>query len=163
MTESDYILIGRKANGEKVYAQASLSYATDAMWRTKTDHTETTERLRLSITGVIVSKYGSIERDGSWIGCGQTLGDLLELTTLAPGWTVNDVAQLHDTWHKWHLNDVNAGCDHQTQGHDSPNCPETGYRWGSKWLYKSIPYGVFAWVSERFEIEPPAPGSKAAL
>lgn len=46
-------------------------------------------------------------------------------------------------WEKWHLNDMNAGCEHQRAehwGNESINepCPICGYRYGSAWLYRAI-------------------------
>lgn len=163
-TESGYILIGRKANGEKVYVQARFKHLPDkvtgqATYRESTEHHQSTDRLTLSITGVVVSKYGSIDCDGSWLGCGQTTAQLLELTSLEPAWPVGDVTRLYQIWTAWHLNDMNAGCDHQHRGGESRDCPETGYKYGSKWLFKSLPFEVFSWVSDHFEIEPPEPGS----
>lgn len=55
---------------------------------------------------------------------------------------------LCDLWERWHLNDMRAGCAHQTPaylpggGYDLdavPPCPETGYRFGHAWLLEPIP------------------------
>lgn len=176
-TRSDYILIGRNASGEKIYVRAELRYQPDhtpgiADVRQTVDHQDTTDRLTLSVSGVVVSKYGSIDRDGSWVGAGQCLGDLLSLTMLADGWTVRDVAKLHELWTRWHLNDMRAACAHQTpgvrQGKFGPesfaeDCPVTGYKYGSAWLVESLPYDAFAWFSEHFGIEPPEPGSQEGV
>lgn len=170
-TESDYILIGRKSDGEKVYVKARFEHLRDrtpgvAQWRETTSHVKTTERLRVAFGGATVSKYGSITRDETWTGAGQCLTELLYLTNLANGWTVSSVKKLYETWTEWHLNDMQAGCDHQTPTGDrpldtTPACPVTGYRYGTEWLFKPIPQDVFAWVSEVFEIEAPEPGSQS--
>jgi hypothetical protein len=164
-TSSSNMLIGRKADGDKVYVQARFEHLPDdldeaATWRETVDHQQTTERLRLSFTGVVVGKHGSIANDGAWRSCGQVTSELYELTKLEPGWTVADVAKLIEIWDEWHLNDMNAGCVHQTDFASAP-CPVTGYKWGHAWLFKPLPQKVFTWVSDRFSIEPPAPGSKS--
>lgn len=168
-TESDYILIGRKSNGEKVYVKARFEHLRDrtpgvATVRETVEHETTTDRLRLAFSGVVISKYGSISRNDSWLSAGQLTYDLPELTTLTNGWTVSSVHKLYDTWREWHLNDMRAGCAHQTIGEGNaldttPPCPITGYRYGTQWLLKPIPQHVFMWVSEAFQIEPPEPGS----
>jgi hypothetical protein len=169
--ESDYILIGRKADGAKVYVKARFELLRDdldeaATWRETVSHNQTTERLRVAFNGVVVAWNGSISRHGTWTGVGQCANELLELTTLESGWKVGDVVKLHEIWNRWHLNDMRAGCEHQHPTGDrpldtTPPCPITGYKYGSQWLYESIPFEVFSMVSDAFLIEPPAPGSRA--
>lgn len=157
--ESDYTLIGRLASGEKLYVKASFQHPGGALWKTDIHHNKTTERLRLRLQGVVISKYGNLENDNSWRSCGQVTEKLQQLQRLESGWTVQDVVKLAEIWDEWHLNDMQAACAHQTQGADSPPCPITGYKWGHEWLIKSLPYKVFEWISDHFEIEPPAPGT----
>lgn len=158
-TESENVLVGRKANGEKVYVQAKLKHPADNVpgvpnARQTVTHETTTERLALSITGVIIREYGNIENDQSWLGCGQTRDDLLELAQLEPGWTVGTVAKLHEIWQRWHLNDMRSMCEHQRL---NIHCPKD-YEQGSAWLFESLPFGVIAFICDRFDIEQPAPG-----
>lgn len=43
-------------------------------------------------------------------------------------------------WKNYHLNDMNAGCEHQKCGTPIGEvCPVCGYRYGSAWLYREIP------------------------
>lgn len=54
---------------------------------------------------------------------------------------------LLNLWHDWHLNDMNAGCQHQREaGWDlkrcGEKCPKCGYEWGSKWLVRPLPKAV---------------------
>jgi hypothetical protein len=167
MTASGKVYIGRTRDGLKVYVSARLEYANNELWRETTDHTMTTDRLRVAFQGVVVRKGGTIERDGDWESCGQVLDALRDVVMIAEGWSVEGVANLINIWHEWHLNDMQAGCEHQPHSVKSYNvatvepCPVTGYKYGSKWLHKPLTYEVFTWVCERFEIEPPAPGSKA--
>lgn len=55
-------------------------------------------------------------------------------------------AALIALWDRWHLNDMQAGCDHQRalgwtlyDEHPSEPCPTCGYRFGSAWLYEEPP------------------------
>lgn len=160
MTASVDMLIGRKANGEKVYVQARLEYCTNELYRQTFDHHLTTERLRLAFGGTIVGKYGSFPHGRSVVAAGQTTDDLLEITELSAGWTIPDVVRLHEIWTAYHLNDMQAGCVHQSGRNPEP-CMWTGYRYGSAWLFKPLPFDVFEFVCERFDVEPPEPGSVA--
>ena len=159
--KSEDIFVGKMSDGTKVYVTARLDLPADkgGVWRESVDHSRTTERLRLTLQGVLVAWNGSLEREGTWIGCGQTTESLFALKELAPGWTVADIVKLRDIWNEYHLNNMNAGCVHQTSGSQSADCPHTGYKWGSRWLFKPLPYWVVAWVSDRFEIELPDPGT----
>lgn len=160
MSKSGDILIGRKADGTKVYVEARMEYVRGELWRERTDHTWTTERLRLAITGAIVNWNGSIDRSGTWQGAGQTRDDLFEITRLEPGWTIADVVRLRQIWQDWHLNDMRAGCIHQSDK-DSGPCPHTGYKHGESWLFESLPLDVFSFIADKFGVEPPVPGSVA--
>jgi hypothetical protein len=158
--KSEDVLVGRLTDGTKLYVQARFDLPADGkdgVWREAVDHTRTTERLRLSVVGTLVAWNGSLDRNGTWIGVGQTTESLMALSELATGWTVADVVKLHEIWTKYHLNDMNAGCVHQPHP-DSGNCPHTGYKWGQRWLFKPLPYHVVAWISDKFEIEVPTPG-----
>ena len=43
-------------------------------------------------------------------------------------------------WKNYHLNGMNAGCEHQKEGSPAGSvCPVCGYRYGSAWLYREIP------------------------
>jgi hypothetical protein len=177
MSESAPTLIGRNADGEKLYVTARLEYCSNHLWRETVDHTRTTERLRLSIQGTVISKYGNYENDRSWVRGGQVMDELLKLVTLSDGWTVADAVHLSEVWRDYHLNDMKAGCAHQPldglvwrdgrYGREidlklTPTCPETGYAYGSKWLYQPLPYEEgFSFIVDKFDIEPPAPGSRA--
>jgi hypothetical protein len=71
---------------------------------------------------------------------GQIIGRARQLKTPA-------ALRLARLWDRWHLNDMRAGCAHQTPVGDdtssqlanTPPCPQTGYRWGSAWLTEEIP------------------------
>lgn len=99
---------------------------------------------RLSLQGEVYEKGA---RD--WIEGGQAHGS-------AP-------SALVALWERWHLNDMKAGCEHQearyradptqrpTWKNDytgatgdklSGPCSECGYRYGSAWLYESLPEDI---------------------
>lgn len=169
--QDNYVLIGRNRVGEKLYVRARLEHPADRAgnpWRESVNHEQTTDRLRLSITGVQIGKYGSFDRNSAWLSCGQVEGELLNLTRLELGWTVGSVSKLHEMWKRWHLNDMRAACAHQTvrqqqvggglETNVADNCPETGYRYGSSWLVESLPHEVWTWVCETFDVEIPTPG-----
>lgn len=82
---------------------------------------------KLSITGVIGPKSNG-DADG---GCGQISMEFEHRNpahndkryshlitpkeiTFAPGWTADKWLDLLDIWETWHLNDMQAGCEHQT-------------------------------------------------
>lgn len=52
---------------------------------------------------------------------------------------------------KWHQNGMSAGCEHQEAlgwSHDKCGiaCPECGYRYGTAWLYRTLPKDVITWA-----------------
>ncbi len=65
---------------------------------------------KLSITGIEGPRS-----NGSCIGsCGQIVMDMnLEKITPANGWTKESIKRLIEIWNAWHLNDMNARCEHQ--------------------------------------------------
>lgn len=68
----------------------------------------------------------------------------------------NPVAEkLYAIWHRWHLNGMRAGCEHQIRlwgfdakydDHPSEICPECGYQFGSAWLYEPLPAEVIEYL-----------------
>lgn len=67
----------------------------------------------LSITGV-EGPYPSGNCAGS---AGQIVTGMdaayLDALDIAPGWTRPDIERLLEIWNRWHLNDMNAACEHQ--------------------------------------------------
>jgi hypothetical protein len=95
---------------------------------------------RLSISGVTIRKGGQFAHDGDWLGAGQNIDDLP---------AGND--RLREIWKNWHLNDMQAGCEHQRERgwtsydlHPSEPCPVCGYKYGTAWLRKDVPADVIA-------------------
>lgn len=63
----------------------------------------------LSLTGVVSPK-----NNGDAVSAGQIQDHLCEpFTTYAPLWDAQKVRRLYNTWKQWHLNDMNAACEHQ--------------------------------------------------
>lgn len=101
--------------------------------------------------------YGPLE-NGSWRSCGAGVPDLLnnewlEIHDYQDGWQRGRLAEVGKIAAAWHLNDMQAGCIHQQDGPYSiyqngrseinhpiadQVCPETGYKYGSAWLYKPV-------------------------
>ena len=64
---------------------------------------------RLSIHGVV----GPL-RSGNALGsCGQIIDHVANIERLADGWTPAKLGKFIEVWHRWHLNDMRAGCEHQ--------------------------------------------------
>ena len=138
-------LVGWTRDGRKIYASAQIK-------KTDREHTSTTHEVTpvgsntVSLSGVEIRPRGSFKRDGDWISCGQNaLSALKEVVKLADNWTRPEVLSLWDIWDNHHLNDMQAKCAHQdktTKWDVTPDCPETGYKAGSAWLFSPVPDSV---------------------
>jgi len=77
----------------------------------KIEYTQQNGKSKLSISGV-----EGPTRSGNAIGsCGQIVMSGLNVTEYAPGWSQELIGKFADTWDRWHLNDMRAGCEHQRQ------------------------------------------------
>lgn len=57
-------------------------------------------------------------------------------------------------WKNYHLNGMNAGCEHQKKGTPGGGvCPICGYRYGSAWLYREIPKKDLEAIKHLFTID----------
>lgn len=57
-------------------------------------------------------------------------------------------------WKNYHLNEMNAGCEHQKEGTPVGEvCPICGYRYGSAWLYREIPEKDLETIKHLFTID----------
>ncbi len=101
---------------------------------------------KLSITGV----EGPKRNGDAFGGCGQIQ---LDPTYAAEGWTPALVAKLAETWERWHLNDMRAGCEHQrAEGWDKrpidPSKPTHTYgKHFAEQRYDS--WNMLVWVSRK--------------
>jgi hypothetical protein len=119
-------------------------------------------KLRLSIMGTsgMARKHGAfvLNRDGDprAFDGGQIVDEVEAVTQFAPGWDAARRDRLVDIW-RWHLNDVNAACEHQRalgwtyDTHKGQDCPVCGYRIGSEWRYEELPADVIGFMREVIE------------
>lgn len=119
----------------------------------------------LSISSVV----GPKPNGDAWGGSGQCRD--LNIVSYADGWDADMVASLLAIWERWHLNGMQAGSPAQRQWlRDNPAefpgypidhyswtkarlvaaglqpDPDTGYSYGSSWLYEPVPNDVITWL-----------------
>lgn len=106
--------------------------------------------LELSITGELYRAHTSPQRGHDAISAGQNRDDLAAITTPAPGWTLEEIAELGAIWDRWHLNTMRAACAHMPSDararwdrREEVVCEAgTGYKYGSAWLVEELPAEV---------------------
>jgi hypothetical protein len=157
----EHVLIGHTAERERVYVDVKLTEHDGE--HVTTDHGTVTGIRRLSIMGEVIES-GRREPHS----CGQIRGELDRITECAAGWNVGMVRRLGELWDTWHLNDLQAACDHQTVVYEDSSygrrpsltetraCPVSGYRYGSAWLVKPLPADVEKEIRAIFGDDPPA-------
>ena len=137
-------LIGRDIHGNKYY----LSVEIKAVQGTKLDtnhDTITSNAPVITMSGHIVSKYGSITNGRGWIQGGQCLDSFTDITQFSNRWSFQELEAVLSIWRGYHLNDMASHCAHQDKAvrWDAVEpCIITGYRAGSAWLYSPIPDSV---------------------
>jgi hypothetical protein len=68
------------------------------------------------------------------------------------GWNRSKWHKFLDAWHRWHLNDLHAECEHQqargiTYQSDPANvCEVCGYKIGSAWTSRTVPQDVIEFL-----------------
>lgn len=150
------IVLGKTADGDVMTVEIALRPLTERPRQT-VDHKWVTHEggKELSICGTLYRK--GVKTDAAILSAGQNLDDVLTLTQWQNPWTPDELVELHDIWKRWHLNDMRAGCEHQTKivyessrygrrvninGTTEANeCP-VGYKYGSAWLYEPLPDDV---------------------
>lgn len=151
------IPVGETAEGNRVTVEIALRPLTHDRMTVTHELARAIDGLtELSITGNVYERYRNDIR--RWrtepYRGGQCVEALLEVVTPAKPWTLEEIRDLHDTWRRWHLNGMRAGCVHQTKivYEDSRygrrvdlarttaanDCP-AGYRYGHAWLYEPLP------------------------
>lgn len=103
------------------------------------EHEQVEGGLRLSLTGEVRKTWPA--GNDRTVSAGQIDRDTVKL--LDP--------HLAEIWGRWHLNDMRAGCAHQT-GRHAPPCAVSGYLWGHSWLYEPLPTEVVEYVTRRFAL-----------
>lgn len=103
---------------------------------------------KLSISGV----EGPLPSGNCLGGAGQIDMHKPIVETLAPGWSRSTLKRFWDTWARWHLNDMQAACEHQRakgetyKTHPDAICPDCNYSLGSKWLTEAVPDDVLQFL-----------------
>ena len=121
-----------------------------------TDHRTLDGVTRLSISAGVWNRA----RTDFLIG-GQCRDALDNMVSYAPGWNRRKVRRLGEIWDAWHLNDAQAGCDHQVPVMEqdrygrtvpslsrTPPCPVTGYKYGHAWLARELPDAIIEEIAE---------------
>lgn len=148
------VFIGRTADRERVWAEIRLE-APAGRPVEFTDHTTGPQPVVLSICWTIASPGKSEDmteiQEHRFLSFGQTPAHERRITKRAPSMSAAELHTIESAWELWHLNDMNAGCDHmagvtvpegvnaQTWKLDNLVCPVTGYRYGRAWLARTVP------------------------
>ena len=143
------VFIGRNLQGEKFYLETEVILQEGA--HQTIEHTTLGALTRLSMSGVLISKYGSITRDGNWVSIGQNVGELARVRNFTGSEYRGKISEIVKIWERWHLNDTNSHCIHQDQAikwDECPPCSETGYKAGSSWLVEELPSEVLTRIYE---------------
>jgi len=135
--------VGRDAAGNKYYLTAAIKSMQGA--GLDVSHQPVSGAPVISMSGVIVSKYGSLIHDRAWLSAGQCLDSFNNITRYAGRWNSSELKSVLSIWGAYHLNEMNSHCEHQNSdvAWDAVEpCSVTGYKAGSAWLYAPIPDSV---------------------
>lgn len=152
--------VGKTADGDRLWVEITLEPQTGREGQETTEHNPVPEQFyRLSVTGHGYYKGHTPRNRRDVDFAGQCWDTLVEIDQPERPWTHEQLADLHAIATAWHLNDITAGCAHQTPvyaedqyGRSTPSldltppCPETGYRYGHAWLTRVLPDDVLARV-----------------
>ena len=140
-----YKFLGRNNFGEKYYVSfdiQDISKPTETILHDTISHFQ-----RVSLSGALVSKYGSLEYNRGIVSIGQNSHYLQEITEPAAEYSRASIKRLGELWDRWHLNDMNSHCAHQDSAikwDQVDPCPITGYKAGHAWLLDPVPAQVIA-------------------
>lgn len=136
-------LIGRDIAGHKYYLNVEIRPMQGA--GLDVNHQPVTGAPVISMSGAIISKYGSREYERGWISAGQCLDSFSDITQFTNRWSAGELGDILAIWSAYHLNEMNSHCAHQDSDVEwdavAP-CSVTGYKAGSAWLYAPIPNNV---------------------
>jgi len=136
-------LIGRDDRGHKYYLTLDIKPVQRETHNT--EHEIVTGVPVITMSGTVLSKYGSITSDRGWIQGGQCLDSFKNITQYANRWSAQELESVLTIWRGYHLNDMKTHCIHQDQAiewHTVEPCSVTGYRAGTAWLYSPVPDSV---------------------
>ena len=110
------------------------------------------------VCGNTFSAIATVYRHNSFVSGGQCLDDPEVLDLIKNGKLCEkDKAiylEIFRLWKNYHLNDMNAGCEHQKEGIPVGEIyPICGYRYGSAWLYREIPEKDLEAIKHLFTID----------
>ena len=112
---------------------------------------------KLSISGV----EGPLSSGNCLGSCGQinmSWGEYNKFNRWGPGWNKAKEKRFLEIWKEYHLNDMQAACEHQRElgwtykehynkdTFKGEDCPVCGYSIGSAWLNKEVPEDVIKWL-----------------
>lgn len=139
------IYVGKNADGDTLSVSIALRPLERDMLTV--EHDPVNGGTELAITGVMYRR--GIVTESGLLSAGQNLDELLLITKPAPGWSLDELRELHDLWQRWHLNGMRAACAHMKLPADTYDARKditcekgTGYRYGSAWLYEPLPTSV---------------------
>jgi len=136
-------LIGRDDRGNKYYLSVEIKPVQREAH--DIDHKLVSGVPVISMSGTILSKYGSITNGRGWSQAGQCLDSFENITQFTNRWSLLELQDIIAIWRGYHLNDMQTHCTHQDKSikWDAVEpCTITGYRAGSAWLYSPIPDSV---------------------
>lgn len=111
------------------------------------------ENGRLSITGV----EGPLPSGNCLGSCGQINKPRSEYQNIhwSSWWNAGKYKKFLELWEAYHLNDMQAGCEHQKalgwdkdgySKHPAEACPTCGYKYGTAWLKIEVPQNDIDWL-----------------
>jgi hypothetical protein len=142
--------LGRTAEvraGRRGYVVVEVELRTNQGEYVTTEHGMITDPLELSVQA---SQYAPYDRKDNPSSSGQAREALAEVTEPAPGWTLEEIAELRAIWERWHLNTMRAACAHMPADararwdrREAVVCDAgSGYKYGTSWLVEPIPAKV---------------------
>ena len=136
-------LIGRDDRGNKYYLNVEVKPVQREVH--DINHKLVSGVPVISMSGTILSKYGSISNGRGWSQGGQCLDSFDNITQFTNRWSLQELQDIIAIWRGYHLNDMQTHCTHQNKAvkwDTVEPCSITGYRAGSAWLYSPIPDSV---------------------
>jgi hypothetical protein len=150
MSERFVQRLGRTAeerNGRRGYVVVEVELRTAFGEHPTVEHGTIAEPLELSVQASLYAPYDHKDNPSQ---SGQARDALAEVVEPAPGWTLEEIAELGAIWDRWHLNTMRAACAHMpADAHarwdrrERVECEAgSGYLYGTAWLTEEMPAEV---------------------